>query len=329
MYFYVKNDATPADIESPVYAPGDIVFTSIALRRYDRIGSKSDYTDYTLTFTVCDGVDMYFHHIRSLVHPALLAALRDGGCTPQGPGNEKFCAFNTSVPVKAGEQIATAGDKAAGVGGFDLGARYWRLATGRSAFVNPDRWCRASGFQNIYDRCYAVCPLDYLVDGEREPLLNLFFDFTHTVQRTETPVCGTVYTDLPGTAQGYWFAVGHNEQFTEAPHLYLGASALTSAYGAFSMGTSVPGLRGQRYLFKPVAAGQVNRRFAEIRDSQVYCYEGFSGLEAEAARQQASGLTLLVQLQEGGRKLAVQRPDAASCGAGPWLMDTGATLFER
>ncbi|MBI3743922.1 MAG: hypothetical protein HY261_06530 [Chloroflexi bacterium] len=332
MYFYVKNDANPNDIESPIFAPGDMVFDNIALRHYDTIARKTDYTDYTLTFVVCDGLVGYFHHVRSLTHPGLVAALKAQSCVPQGTGNEKFCQFPVRVTVKAGEQIGTTGDTLGGVGGLDMGVRDYRLATGRSAFANPDRWCGSSGRdQNIYGMCYTACPLEYLAADERAKIIDLFIDFTLTVRRTEEPKCGLFYSDMPGTAQGRWFAPVQ-QQFSEAPNLYLGPNMFTSQLGEFSMGTSVPGLRGAAYIFEPRDSGLVNRRFSDIRDEQVYCFENFYGLERDFfahANSNRNGGTILLRLSEGGAKVTVDGRTVAACGAGPFALTSAAVTFSR
>ena len=330
MYFYTKNDATPNDIEAPVYAPGNIVVDSIALRNYARLNSRTNYTDYTITFKVCDGVEGYFHHVRGLTHPDLVRALQNQGCTPQGSGNEKFCSFPTNVPIAAGAQMATTGDRAAGVGGLDMGMRDYRLATGRSAFANPSRWCLETSSHNVYDQCYTVCPLDYVPAADRDRYLGLFTDFPRTITRADEPRCGDFYTDRAGTAQGRWYSVANPAQFSEAPHLYTGPSALSGAVHSFSMGTSVPTLDARQYMFVPQAGGLVNRLFDTITDGQVYCYERFYNWAGDALtnRNPLTPFTILVQMANSGQRLLVAKRTETACGSGPWTMGTSA-IFER
>lgn len=331
MYFYVKNDATPGDIESPVFAPADLVMTSIGLRHYAAIGQKRDYTDYTLVFSIQDELMMYFHHVRSLTHPGLVEALRRQGCTPVGAGNETFCSFDVRISIKAGQQIGTTGDLAAGVGGLDMGARDYTLAGGASAFVNPTRWCSSSFFRNIYERCYTVCPLDYLVESERSPFMSLFQDYSRTVRRTEEPRCGDVYSDIPGTAQGYWIVSAQTGPLmSEGPHLYLGASPLTSTLQEFSMGTSIPELRGGGYLFVPSETGMVNRRFSQISDERVYCFDTLYASESDAGRKVPifNGPMLILQLKNAGGSVQIEKR-TGTCGAGPWALTQARVEFVR
>ncbi len=329
MYFYVKNDSNPADVESPVFAPANIVIDSIGYRHFDRQGNKTNYLNYTLTFSVCDGLAMYFHNVRSLTHPSLLA-LRTPSCVPQGSGIERFCQVRVNVPIKAGEQVGTTGDTEANVGGLDLGARDYRLTTGRSAFANPDRWCAATGFQNIYDPCYTVCPLDYLPASERSQFVDLFADFTRTVVRTEEPKCGTAYSDVPGAAQGRWFGPG-GTRASEGLNLYLGPSAFTSQLQVFSMGTSVPGIRPGAYVYQPRDTGLVNRRFRDVADGQVHCFESLYQREADAraGRNPYQGITVLIQVIDSGQSVRIEPRQTTTCGAGPWSLTSTAVTFQR
>lgn len=332
MYFYVKNDATPNDIEVPVYAPGDMTIDSIGIRRYDNLNGKLGYTDYTLTFKFCKDLSGYFHHVRSLTHPLLVQALASQGCTPQGPATEKFCSFSTAVPLKAGEEMATTGDKEARVGGLDMGVRDYRLVTGRSAFANPDRWCGSTG-ESPFSQCYTVCPLDYLPEAVRSSYLELFYDYQHVSQRTDEPRCGNFYTDLRGTAQGRWYSATNNPPFTEGPHLFLGPSTFSSVVQAFSMGTSVKDLQGRRYLIKPADDGLVNRSFAEIKDTLVYCFDTFYMSDGDALRgrnpdPRLTDISILIQLTDSAKGLSVERR-SGRCGAGPWQMTANAAAFVR
>jgi hypothetical protein len=332
MYFYVKNDLTPGEIETPVFAPADLVVTSITLRNYGVLRSKTNYTDYSLVFRVCDGLEMYFHHVRTLTHSALSQVLQQQTCTPQGGGNEQACNISVYVPIAAGTQVGTTGDTVAGVGGLDMGARDYRLVTGRLAFARPDRWCGATGFRNIFDRCHTVCPLDYLPAAEQEKLLGRFSDFTGTILRTEDPRCGTVYRDVAGTAQGHWFAVGKfTHVMNEAPHLFLGPSGLTSNVQELSVGTSLTGVRGGGYKFHQQEGGQVNRRFTEIVDNQVYCYETLfrDARTAEQHTNPVAGVTVLLRLAPGGSNVTLEGRAADSCGSGPWSLGSHAVEFER
>jgi hypothetical protein len=334
-YFYVKNDTTPSEIESPVFAPADLNVTQIGLRVYQRLGGKTNYPDYQLVFRVCESIDGYFIHLRSLTHPDLAAALAANSCTPVpttgGVFSDAFCQFPVNVLIASGAQIGTTGDSVAGVGGLDLGLRDYRLPNGRSGFARPDRWCSEGG-RNPYDRCYAVCAIDYMPAAERAKYLDRFTDSTGVVTRSDEPRCGTIYHDRAGTARGAWFAVGTPSR-TETYQLYLGPDAYTERYQTISMGTSVPGLAAGGYLFRPASSGTVNRPFESVTTQSVACYDTFYGRLSDAERGIQQGnranLTMLLQLQSGGAQLKVAAGPAGTCGGGPWTMPASAIVFER
>ncbi|MFN8535434.1 MAG: hypothetical protein U0556_18005 [Dehalococcoidia bacterium] len=325
MYFYVKNDATPDDIEAPVVSPGDVLVTAIGIQVYDRLGAKSDYPVYSIYFTPCADLELYIFNLRRFTHPALLAATEL--CVPEPLGPTRQCRVAVSVRLAAGEEIGTTGDRQAGLGGIDLGARDYRLTTGRD-FANPDRWCTA-GSRAVWLRCYTICPLDLLPAAVREPLLDRFVDFSGTVKRTEEPRCGSVYRDLAATAQGTWFRTGNVPRAGEGPHVYLGPTAFTSTVEVFSMGTSVPGVAGGAYHFAPREAGLVNRRFADLPAEVVACYETlFRRLDlGPTTGNVAPETTLLVRLS--GTSLEVERRAVSSCGEAPWTIGPDAVHFER
>lgn len=329
MYFYVKNDTLEGDIESPVHSPGNITVTGVSRRNYGMLGGRSNYTDYGITFNVCGKLQMYFIHLRSLVHPQLQQASQTQCklAATQNP-NESFCQIGgLNISLKVGEQIGTAGDKVAGVYGLDMGARDYSFYGGR-AFSNPDRWC-PGGNQNIFGRCYAVCPLDYLPQAERIHLSGLFSD--GRITRTDEPRCGTVYQDFLGTAQGYWVGPGTDPTRTELPQLFLGQGTLVSGYNVFVTGTSIPNLPVRQYVFDARNSGRVNRAFNSIEDEQIYCFESFYWRESDLKNQvnPMTGTILLLKLSNGGNNLSVEAQSAQSCGNGPWTLTSNSVLFER
>lgn len=332
MYFYVKNDATPGDIEAPVYAPADLVVNGVSRRHYGQLGGRSDYTDYGITFSVCGQLQGYFIHLRSLAQPQLQQAVT-ANCqlaATQNP-NETFCQIATNIPLKLGEEIGTTGDKLAGAGGLDMGLRDYALPSGRSAFANPERWCPAGSQGNVYGRCYAVCPLDYLPEAERSALLPRFSDSLKALFRSDEPRCGTVYQDLPGSARGYWVSPGSDPARSELAQLFLGASSLAADIGVFVTGNSIPNLPVRQYLFAPQRSGRGNRAFEQISDEQVYCYDSFYQRETDllAQRNPLTGTILLLRLSNAGQSLSIEAQSAAACGAGPWTMSAQAATFLR
>lgn len=320
MYFYVKSDATP------LVAPADLTITSVAPRVQPAPGGR-ERSDHTLTFAVCDGYEGYFHHVIALTHPALVKAFAEKPCTPTGTPQNRTCNSDIRVEIKDGEQIGTVGDTATRTLGVDLGVRDYRSQGWRDTFARPERYCGSpSGPFNLYDHCYAACPLDQMADAARAPLLGLVMNLTRTLTRAEEPRCGPLAADLPGTAQGRWVSPGQPVP-NEERHIYLGPNEYTSQYEEFSVGGSIPGVTGNAYLFTPESAGPARRRFSQVTDETVVCYDGLS-IGDVGARAQRADFALLIQLRERGTKLAVERREGA-CGPGPWSIGQRAFVFER
>jgi hypothetical protein len=336
-YFYTKNPNNPSDIEAPVYAPGNLRLTSVTVRHYDKLrGGTPNYIDYSLIFNICDDVDIYFHHVRSIVFPKLKTWIEarqsacvwagDGGTSTGGGSNEQPCNLEPPrevISLAAGEQLGTAGD-IRGVGGLDMGMRDWRLTTGRD-YINADRHCK--GARGVFSRCNAVCPLDYVDATERAKYINLFSTMGRPVESTNK--CGTVYWDVAGTAQGYWFPTDPKyPSYSEEYVLFMAASPAKPSVEVFSMGRAVPDLNGQRYAFAPKSSGLTNRRFADVKDSQIYCFDDLHNNEFDMTAQNALPYVIVAQFVSSAM-FKVEKQTRASCGTGPFAFAGKEASFTR
>lgn len=315
-YFYVIDYEHPQDVNAPVYAPGNMTLTQIGLRHYNTLGQKTDYIDYTLFFSVCDKFDFYYHHVTTLTYQPFIDVAQDilKKCNFSKDRNEDFCSGAVNIPVKAGEQIGTTGDLKAGVYGLDMGARDYRLSTGRNAFVNPDKICGIG--KNPYSHCYTVCAFDYFTDDIKRQLK--FSTNIGTIVRTEEPVCGSVYYDVKDTAQGIWFGPNVATTFSpESNNLFLGPDNVQPSVKVFSVGMSISSLPAGKYEFNPTNSGLVNRDFRNVTsDGKIYCYE---------TSQQAVIILQLTTLTT----LKIERQNISNCGVGPWSFTSSATDFTR
>jgi len=264
-YIYVIDYKNPTDKEAMVYAPGDFVLKQIGLRHYNVLSQYIDYTDYTLVFSVCSEIDLYYHHVRSLRYQPFLEAAQQISktCNFSTERNEDFCSGRVNILVSAGEVIGTTGDLKGGVYGLDIGVRDYRLSSGRSSFANPDRYCSPYE-KNTYSRCYTVCPFDYYDEETRNQLR--FSRESGSILRTEPPVCGSVYYDIAGTAQGNWYLRGSAQSngSPEANYLFLGPDNVSPSTLLFSVGLSVQTLSPGRYEFQAANSGLVNRQFSDV-----------------------------------------------------------------
>ena len=330
MYFMVKTTSNPNDIESPVIAPANATVFRITLRKYASLGGKTNYVSHTIAARVCDELEFYLIHVRTFTNTALAQAAAGSCSLIAVNSNESVCNIEVNIPITGGQQIGTTGDSVAGVGGLDVGVRYYGLAQGRSAYARPERWCGASG-KDVFSRCYAVCSLDLLANATRDSYLALFSDPNRQFFRTEEPRCGDVYLDVPGSLQGHWVFPGTQPVGNESPQLFLGPATLSSNYQVVSTGTKIPGLNAAIYLFAPRSSGRVNRRFNEILEAETYCIEkfGISEQDLKSTGGSTATFTLLVRLAPGGTSLAIERRAAAACGDGPWSLGASAASFER
>ena len=311
-----------------VYAPAAARATRVSFRDYDEdAGASFNFEDvFFITFEFCGKtIQGYVGLMSKLTHPGLLNAMK--ACVPVSlPGDGTYCQVDVDVTVAAGEELGTV----RGGRGIDVGFRDYRLANGKSAFANPERFCSGQG-GNVYARCHTACALEYLVDSTtKTSLLDLVLDSTESVHRTEAPRCGTVFHDVVGSAQGHWFQPGNNAM-GEGPHLYLGPDPFLANVYAFSIGTTVTDVTAGLYRYVAAASGSVNPPFANIKDDAVYCFDNIyrATLDARDQKNAVSGLNFLVQRRNAGASVAVEKRMATSCGNGPWTMGAGAVVFDR
>ena len=337
MYFYVVDVTAGIDKEAAVSAPAHMFVTSASKRV--RTSSAGTITTLDLDFVICDEVTGYFINLRRFTG-AVLTAFSALPCTLTGTPAESTCQvkFSPALELRAGDSIGTTGDIAGGVGGMDVGLRDTRIANGRSAFANPERFCKV-GETPGRNRCFVACPLDYMPSTLATQIGPLFVD-RNGIQMDATPACGlSVYFDFAGTALGYWFPAtgpsGPSVYSAEQYVLYTGPNDYKHAYQTFSLGDSfdvaTPSLVHGNYTFAPQTTGKINRDFKTVTDSAIYCYDT---LYSQVRSPLASGPAVvnrivLIQLDATAATLTVDAQQAATCGTGPWTMSAGAVRFSR
>ena len=225
------------------------------------------------------------------------------------------------IEMQAGEVIGVAGGE--GHLALDLGAFDGRVPP--LVYANPARfWSHPSGL----DQFHMVCPIDYYGPDLRVELRGRLGDFTGQTPRTVVPICGEVEQDEPGTAQGNWYRRGTvgGPPFPYGSKLALVHSNFNPLLGAFSIGTSVPGLGPGAYYFRPQTSGSVNLDFSRvIANGNVYCYDSFFGLAGYAV---SPAHIILIQLT-GETTLRIEKRDAAECGTGPGVFQSNFADYER
>ena len=322
MYAYGKLSDPDNDPGQPraVNAPGDLKLTRVVMKEYLNEDGSIAMTDFSLYMRPCAEVKLYYHHVQTLTQSLLdqVGAFDQEACTQQQIGifNMRSCVKNVDINLTAGSQIGTIGVKTPyGPSALDIGLYDTRVATPVQA--NPSRWTG--------DDLNLVCALDYVddIDGLQSQLKAKLGSYDGSQLRTAAPVCGEVYQDIPGTAQGAWFNDAeprHNER----AHLNLAHDNIDPKIGVISMGESVPGLAVAAYRYQPQSSGHVNRDVRDIYpDGTVYCFEQ---LELNYGPQQNLAGVILLELLDT-ETLQVEYQASGTC-AEP-VFTQNAVQFKR
>jgi hypothetical protein len=315
MYYNYTNAATS---KTTMYSPADMVVTRIAL--FDNGSATTPFDSYRIDFALCNQVRGYFIHVIT-VNDKLKAAFTKPYDQTQtsdvGAANpDHTYSKSVNIKLKAGEVLGTGGGAAYLPGGVDVGLSDYRNPV--PTLANPARWTLDSHY---------VCSLDYFPASISTALYAKIGDY-NGLRNPGDPKCGEVYQDKPGTAQGVWFEKGVAGPTALGPVeavLTLGSNNFNHSQQVFSMGNDLQKLgltTGAVYGFTPTASGQRDRNFAQITDSQVYCYQT-TNLNDSAAPKQA----ILVQLLDK-TTLRIAKLGTA-CGNGPWQMSASYIDYVR
>jgi hypothetical protein len=269
----------------PVRAPGPVRVWQIDVLTHQYVNSPR-FTDYTIRFSPCRELQGYYHHVKTLVHPALLAALaaadKKQACSESTFENgeyQGYCKHSVRVDIAEGEVLATA----TGPGfqnNIDFGAYDMRAPL--QGFANPARISSGNG-QASFDYLHVACPLDAFAPTLRAALTAKLGGLgsstsgtTGLVPRTAAPTCGTIMQDLPGTAQGIWARDGQGGIADSGQHLALVHDNFDPGRAVLASGGGPLGIRQSAFVPRP--AGVVNRDFAAVGfqgggADLIYCYE--------------------------------------------------------
>lgn len=255
-------------------APADITITSLS----SSTNTEQGTTDYAMNFFLCEDIEGYFIHIKTLA-PELEALLTQDQCNSYGgDSGQKYqhCWTDPQHAMNAGEVIGTVGNE--NQGNFDFGVRDYRTSL---AYANPNRYGQSS--------LVIACPYDYYEQ-------DLADSFKNKLARDQSPTCGEVEQDEPGTLQGNWF---HNDavQITDwFAHLAFVHDNHDPSLAVISIGGVFT--KANRWIFTPTSSGFANRAFADvIPDNKIYCYD--QGQEGRILVQLTSETSLQIEHQNG------------------------------
>jgi hypothetical protein len=341
----VPGDPSTA-ITVPVRAPGLMEIVAVAYH--------PDAQDWSLYLKPCRDVMLYFFHLNALA-PAIAAAV---GNMADGVALPDFVAKTVAIPVKPGELLGEAKT-------FDIGLQDVRKPP--QPFVNPQRYAvdfpalyallpELAGdpaaqalVETIVPRALANrCPIDYFKPGPQAALAAKLGDFDGATPASGNPPCHSHMQDVAFSAQGNWFhaldptnAALLAEEFAVA----LANWNVDPAVQLFSLNENVPGFlpqlleapadpddRNAAFEF-PVREGpqRTNRRFAEIVDDALYCYD-LVRVHRGGPRLEAV-ILLAVSDGPGGPRsqLTLELVDASRCPAlpEPWSFSGNAAIYYR
>jgi hypothetical protein len=347
-YPKMKKPGDPSTaITVPVFAPGDL---ELVVVEFD-----ADEPDWALHLKPCKDITLYFRHVETLA-PRIAAAvgdMKDGGV--QLPD---FIAKSVSIQVAAGQLIGHARN-------FDIGLHDFRKPP--QPFVNPERYAIdfaalaaafpefaknpvAKAIANVIvpQALFNRCPIDYFTPRAKAALEKLLADYDGDPLASGKPPCHSHMQDVPDTAQGNWFAdekPDHDALFKEETSLSLANWNVDPTVQLFSMNENAPGFTSalleapaqpddvnSAFEF-PVREGpqRTNRRFAEIKDDAIYCYD-LVRIHRGGPRLEAVILLAVSDGPGGPRsKLTIEFVKTSRCPAlkEPWAFSKNAGTYYR
>ena len=284
----IPGDPTTAKTV-PVFAPGKADIVAVEYHPGD--------LDWSLHIKPCAEISLYYLHVDKLA-PAIAAAVgdvSDGGIVFPG----SMTAKPVTIPVTGGQLLGFAQT-------FDVGLHDFRKP--EQPFVNQARYkvdiptlLAAFGLagnpiavavaprimpQALYNRCF----IDYYKPAPRAALTARLSDYDGLPLASGVPPCHSHMQDVTGSARGNWWNdldPTHDALFNEDHAVALVSWNVTPTAELFSLNENVPGFTASLFdastppdivnaAFEfPVRPGpqKTNRRFAEITDDALYCYD--------------------------------------------------------
>lgn len=261
MYFNFVHNGTGSGsypAKTNIIVPADM--TATRMLKINTKNSFTEYDAYRIEFVICKQVSGYFILVQQLNEK--LAAAYDNTSFDSNSENKTI-----SVPLSAGELLGSAG----GAQGYPDGIDFTISDTRSSppVLANPARW-------NDSGKHFS-CALDYFSPELSSRLYAKIGGFSYAPKDPGEPKCGTVYQDVPGSAQGVWVTreYGDKEIIDTEDVAALVHSNLDHSRRIFSFGSKITkvGIDNKSLLgFVPEKSGTRNLDFNLVTDDKVYCY---------------------------------------------------------
>lgn len=310
IYLVLKsNNEVHPEFATKVFAPSNITISRITHTTTKKNG-KEFSNDYSIDFSPCKDVQAKFGHVTKLSSKlSSLVEQKKGNCQTQHPRPEDeytYCNIEMNEKISSGQELGWSG------GGTPTGLDFWAIdsRTKELAYANPKRYST--------HQLHTVCPVDLFEKSTKDILSEKFGRYEK--KRTIAPLCGEINQDVFGTAQGNWTTT---EGYIDMPEAWSKSLALVHDNVDPSLGmVSIGGTIGTpiKIQFTPTSTGNINRDFNQIKDTQVYCFEGQSvGLNSNQKGK------VLIQLDDPSR-LKVEYQNGG-CGK-PQQFNT-PTIYQR
>lgn len=308
-YNYLHNEEGPNgySVKTTLYVPADMTVTQ--MMKMDNADLDRPYDAYRIDFAICKQVTGYFILVQTL-NDKLAAAMQPPYDNTQesDTGKSKNAHNwykNVNVQLKAGEVLGWAGGSKGDPDGLDVALVDTRAP--KPTLANPKHWQSSD--------MYYVCTLDYFPASLSKQLYDKLGDYSGNPVAAGSNPCGSIYQDVPGTAQGVWLTPGSQGLWDVRGLAALVHSNFDENRGAFSLGVKAADIGlSSSYInfFTPAKSGNVNLDFNLVKPGvTTYCYE--------VGQNSGGKSTILLRLTSD--RLTLGPGATATCGTGPWTFD--------
>ncbi len=294
-------------------APGDLTLYRVTRTRYHVVGDTEKYADWGLVFKVCEGQDLRFGHVTTVVDQIVEATTQaKERCNTYGyhAGQFEYCSFelydawegpDVRIAFSAGDPVGTLGGTHTPNIQLDLWAYDYNLPP--LPFINMNR--------QPSDAQHAACAFDWFVEDIRLLLYSLRQEVKLGASHPADAAvgCGTIAQDIPGTAKGIWYTVQEVEgdwmdnlalvdDNTRSDHQMIAvASTLTDA---------------SDWIFTKKNDGRINLDFAKVEaGAGIHCYHEFAPDSGISTPGETSRLLIDVSISE----ILTIELQSGSCGS--------------
>ncbi|MEM8770227.1 MAG: hypothetical protein AAGD92_01135 [Pseudomonadota bacterium] len=330
-------------------AKTDIVAIERIIERSPK--GRAANTSWIVHFRPCESISFYYGRLDTISDDILSRA---GGLRAFTElGGPDHLAVETNIRVQKGEFIGQAD-------GFDIGLHDANAAPAQ--FEAPERYAanpfpRAAVFNAAPSLIDAIspktpqarCPIDYLPGALRESWSAKLGDSWGIRKARGENACRTAIADAPGAARGVWFTdAAHNAAASRVSAVALSPDTIDPDRLIFALHGRLSSLTPEMIALPPLmdqekaeatkdflsfrkGDGRINPAFDNVRDNQIYCFEG---LRTNFVGPQINGVILLQRKSAANGPAILKmeaRADARSCIdlADPWAFTGRETMFYR